>query len=52
MSYYMSILYVCRKSYAEKNKIREKENDILEVERLNNWKPAPDVYARAVLQDI
>ncbi|XP_056621098.1 spermatogenesis-associated serine-rich protein 1 isoform X1 [Triplophysa dalaica] len=41
-----------RKSYAEKNKIREKENDILEVERLNNWKPAPDVYSRAVLQEI
>lgn len=52
MSYNKHISYVCRTSYAEKNKIREKENDILEVARLNNWKPAPDIYARAGLQDI
>ncbi|XP_077076150.1 spermatogenesis-associated serine-rich protein 1-like [Siphateles boraxobius] len=37
--------------YAEKHKSRQREEDILEVQSLSSWRPAPDIYDRTVLQD-
>ncbi|XP_056125291.1 spermatogenesis-associated serine-rich protein 1 isoform X2 [Rhinichthys klamathensis goyatoka] len=37
--------------YAEKHKSRLREEDILEVQSLSSWRPAPDIYDRTVLQD-